>query len=156
MLEVKSKPDGRSGTAWVKASVWAELVNGSDKVPGGLASWLATVLYRVAGVDFAGHQTAFVPRNVAPSASTLEVLRAAFGNKGQGLLECAQLFDSYKAWHDATHLETPNDAARESVALKLAQAANRLMIHFKTVAKETGKTWVYHIALFIVPRSVRK
>ena len=64
---------------------------------------------------------------------------------------------THQAWHDATHfLETPDDAACEAVALKLAITANRLMIAFKTVAKETGKTWVYHIALYIVPRSVRK
>ena len=135
--------------------MWAELVNGSDKVPGGLPGWLATVLYRV-GVDFVSTQKAFVPKTAAPAAPTLEVLRAAFGNKGQQLLECAQLFDAYKDWHDATHRETPDDAARESVALLLAKTANRLMVAFKTVAKETGKTWVYHIALFIVPRTVRR
>ena len=44
-LDVKAKPDGRSGTAWFKASMWAELVHGSDKVPAGLPAWLATVLY---------------------------------------------------------------------------------------------------------------
>ena len=84
-------------------------------------------------------------------------MKAAYGNKGQQLLDCARLFDAYKAWHDATHMETPDDAQREAVALQLAVTANRMMVAFvKTVAKETGKTWVYHIALFIVPRTVRR
>lgn len=30
------------------------------------------------------------------------------------------------------------------------------MVLFKAVAKETGKTWVFRIALFIVPRTVHK
>ena len=154
-LEVKTKPDGRTGSAWFKASVWAELVHGSDSVPGGLPGWLASVLFYV-GCDHVDKQSAFVPREHSAESSTLEVMRAAFGNKGQQLLECAQLFDAYVAWHDATHLETPTDADCEKVALKLAVTANKMVTAFKTVAKETGKTWVYHIALFIVPRTVRK
>ena len=156
-LDVKTKPDGRAGSAWFKASVWAQLVNGTDNVPSGLPAWLASVLWYV-GVDFVGKQKAFVPRQrpEAATSSTLELLRAAFGNKGQQILECAELFDAYKDWHDATHLDTPTDAECQRVALKLAITANRLMIAFKTVAKEAGKTWVYHISLFIVPRTVRK
>ena len=61
-----------------------------------------------------------------------------------------------KAWHDATHMETPDAAAREAVAYTLAITANSMMVAFKTVAKETGKTWVFHIALFIMPRTVHK
>ena len=135
--------------------MWAELVHGSDEVPAGLPAWLSTVLYYV-GCDFVSKQSAFTPRQHSPQSSTLEILRAAFGNKGQQLLECAQLFDAYLDWHDATHMDTPTDADCERVALRLAVTANRLMIAFKTVAKETGKTWVYHMALFIVPRSVRR
>ena len=83
-------------------------------------------------------------------------MKRAYGTKGQNILDCARLFDSYKDWHDALHMDTPDDAARENAAFRLAITANRLMVRFKTVAKETGKTWVYHIALFIVPRTVRK
>ena len=110
------------------------------------------------GVDRVGKQKNFAPKETDHPAglSTLQLLRAAFGNKGQQILECAQLFDAYKAWHDATHLDTPDDDACEAVALRLALSANRMMRAFKTVAKESGKTWVYHIALFIVPRIVCK
>ena len=83
-------------------------------------------------------------------ASSDEVLKRAYGIKGENLLEVARLFDAYKDWHDALHLETPDEEAREKVALRLAITANRMVIRFKAVAKETGKTWVYHIALFIV------
>ena len=154
-LDVKTKPDGRASSAWFKASVWAALVNGTDKVPAGLPGWFATVLYYI-GCDFRSKQPAFVPSQADGNAGAEEVMKAAYGNKGQQLLDCARLFDAYKAWHDATHMETPDDAQREAVALQLAVTANRMMVAFKTVAKETGKTWVYHIALFIVPRTVRR
>ena len=155
-LDVKTKPDGRAGSAWFKASVWAELVCGSDKIPGGLAAWLGSLLYYI-GEDFVSKEKAFTPQQALAGASTEEVLRRAFGLKGQQLLDCARLYDAYKDWHDATHLPTPDaPAAREKVALKLAITANRMMVAFKVVAKETGKTWVYHIALYIVPRTVYK
>ena len=157
-LDVKTKADGRAGSAWFKASVWAELVHGSDKVPGGLAAWLASLLFFV-GEDFVCKQGAFVPSTTGPGDARLsadEVLKRAFGLKGQQLLDCARLFDAYKDWHDATHLPTPDDVARETVALRLAITANKMMVAFKTVAKETGKTWVYHIALYMVPRTVRR
>ena len=154
-LDVKSKADGRASSAWFKASVWAELVHGSDKVPAGLPAWFASVLFHI-GVDYVSKQKAFVPSAAPGTASSEEVLRSAFGIKGQQLLDVARLYDAYQAWHDATHTETPTDAAREAVALKLAVTANRMMVAFKAVAKETGKTWVYHIALFIVPSTVRK
>ena len=154
-LDVKTKPDGRAGSAWFKASVWAELVCGSDKIPGGLAPWFASLLYYI-GEDFATKEKSFTARRPAAGASTAEVMRHAFGLKGQQLLDVARLYDSYKDWHDATHLSTPDAAARESVALKLAITGNRMMHAFKVVAKETGKTWVYHIALFIVPRTVHR
>ena len=155
-LDVKTKPDGRASSAWFKASVWASLVNdGTDQVPAGLPGWFATMLYYI-GCDFRSKQPAFVPSEADANASTELVMKAAYGNKGQQLLDCARLFDAYKDWHDATHLETPNDAARESAALRLAITANRMMVAFKAVAKETGKTWVYHIAVFIVPRTVRR
>ena len=154
-LDVKQKADGRAGTAWFKASVWAGLVNGTDRVPGGLPGWFATVLYYI-GIDFTSKQKAFVPSEVGPDATTAQIMKAAFGIKGQQLLDCARLFDTYKAWHDATHMETPDAAAREAVAYTLAITANSMMVAFKTVAKETGKTWVFHIALFIMPRTVHK
>ena len=31
-----------------------------------------------------------------------------------------------------------------------------MIIYFKALAKETGKTWVMHIALYIAPRMVAK
>ena len=154
-LAVKTKPDGRAGSAWFKASQWAELVHGSDKIPGGLTPWFASLLFHVAA-DHVSKQTAFIPQQAAANASSDVVMRQAFGLKGSQLLDCARLFDAYRAWHDATHLATPEDSDRERVALKLAITANTMMVHFKTVAKETGKTWVYHIALYIVPRTVRK
>ena len=155
-LDVKTKPDGRAGSAWFKASVWAELVHGYDGIPGGLAGWFASLLFYI-GQDFATKQTAFTSRGTGTAdASSDEVLKRAYGIKGENLLEVARLFYAYKDWHDALHMETPDKEAREKVALRLAITANRLMIRFKAVAKETGKTWVYHIALFIVPRSVLK
>lgn len=154
-LDVKTKPDGRAGSAWFKASQWAELVCGSDNIPGGLAPWFASLLYFI-GLDFVSKQKAFVPQEAEAGATAEEVMRQAFGLKGQQLLDCARLYDAYKDWHDATHMATPDDATREAVALRLAITANRLMVAFKVVAKESGKTWVYHIALYIVPRTVRK
>ena len=154
-LDVKTKPDGRAGTAWFKASVWAELVHGFDNVPGGLPGWFSSLLFFV-GQDFVAKQGAFVASQAAADATTDEVMKRAFGVKGQNLLDCARLFDAYKDWHDALHMDTPDAGAREKVALELALTANRLMVLFKAVAKETGKTWVFHIALFIVPRTVHK
>ena len=50
-LDVKLKANGQSGTAWFKASVVNELVHGSTKVPGGLAPWMATLLF-FSGEDY--------------------------------------------------------------------------------------------------------
>ena len=154
-LEVKTKTDGRAGSAWFKASVWAELVHGYDKLPGGLPAWFASLLFFIAE-EHLTTQTAFTPTAAAASQTTADIMKRAYGAKGENILDVARLFDTYKDWHDALHLSTPDQAARERVALRLAVTANRLMICFKAVAKETGKTWVYHIALFIVPRSVAK
>lgn len=107
------------------------------------------------GVDHVSKQRAFVPKAAAAGASAIEVVRGAFGNKGQQLLDCAQLYYAYLAWHNVpvVHTETLDGNARDTVALQLAVTANKTMIRFKAVAKETGKTWVYHVALFIVPHS---
>ena len=61
-LDVKTKSDGRAGSAWFKASAWAEMVNGSNKVPSGLAPWLASLLFHI-GADFVSKQAGFVPAN---------------------------------------------------------------------------------------------
>lgn len=50
-------------------------------------------------------------------------MKNAYGVKGQQLLECARLFDRcYKARHDAGHLATPDEVARERATLKMAIA----------------------------------
>lgn len=59
-LDVKSKSDGRAGSAWFKASAWAEMVNGSNKVPGGLGPWLSSLLFHI-GADFLERQPALAP-----------------------------------------------------------------------------------------------
>ena len=53
-------------------------------------------------------------------------------------------------------MATFDAAARESVALRMAVAANAMTEKFKVVAKESGKTWIFHIALFIAPRQVAR
>ena len=153
-LDVRTKSNGKAGTAWFKASVWAELVNGSDRVPAGLAPWMASFLFHI-GADFLKKQAGFTA-SAAAGTSAEEIMRNAYGVKGQQILDTARLFDAYKEWHDTLHLETPDAAARERVALQAAIAGNKMVIAFKAVAKETGKTWVFHIALYIVPRSVHR
>ena len=59
-LDVKTKSDGRAGSAWFKASVWAEMVNGSNKVRSGLAPWFSSLLFHVAA-DFVQKQSGFLP-----------------------------------------------------------------------------------------------
>ena len=76
--------------------------------------------------------------------------------KGQQLFNAATLWDSYKAWHDTTFMETADEAARHAVALQMAIAANRMTAQFKVVAKESGKTWIFHIALYIATRQVAR
>ena len=115
---------------------------------------MAAFLYHI-GADFLKKQAGFAA-STAAGASAEEIMRNAFGVKGQQLLDTARLFDAYKEWHDTLHLATPDAAARERAALQAAIAGNRMMIAFKAVAKETGKTWVFHIALYIVPRSVHR
>ena len=61
----------------------------------------------------------------AAAANAETVLKNAFGVKGRQFLECARLFDAYKAWHDAGHMDTPDEAARKESALKMAIAGVR-------------------------------
>lgn len=60
-LDCQLKSDGRSGTAWFKASQWNEACRGSDKVPGGLAAWMPSLLFYI-GEDFLDKQTSMRPR----------------------------------------------------------------------------------------------
>ena len=152
-LDVKLKANGQSGTAWFKASVVNELVHGSTKVPGGLAPWMASLLFFV-GEDFLAKQTAIRPLAGDATDSDLEILKKRYGVKGQQLYNSATLWDCYKEWHDTMFLATPDATAREEVALQMAIAANAMMEKFKTVATESGKTWIFHIALYIAPRQV--
>ena len=154
-LDVKLKANGQSGTAWFKASVVNELVHGSNKVPGGLAPWLASLLFFV-GEDFLAKQTAIQPLANGASDDALTVLTNRYGVKGQQLFNAASLWDAYKDWHDTTFMTTLDEEARQSVALHMAVAANAMMERFKVVAKESGKTWIFHIALFIAPRQVAR
>ena len=66
------------------------------------------------------------------------------------------LWDSYKDWHDSTFEPTLSAGAKEAVALRMARAANEMMRWFKVVAKESGKTWIFHIALYIAPRQLAR
>ena len=75
-LDVKSKSDGRAGTAWFKASAWAEMVNGSNKVPSGLAPWLASLLFYI-GADFVEKQGSFTPAGTGEIYQTAMVGIAA-------------------------------------------------------------------------------
>ena len=59
-LDCKLKSDGRSGTAWFKASQWNEACRGSDKLPGGLAAWMASLIFFV-GEDYLEKQTSIQP-----------------------------------------------------------------------------------------------
>lgn len=59
-LDCKLKSDGRSGTAWFKASQWNEVCRGSVKVPGGLPAWMSSLLFFI-GEDFLVKQTAIRP-----------------------------------------------------------------------------------------------
>ena len=156
-LDVKLKANGQSGSAWFKASVINELVHGSAKVPGGLAPWMASLLFFV-GEDHLAKQT----RLLEPVSGQAQddppriVLNNRYGVKGQQLFNTAKLWDSYKTWHDTTFMPTPNEAEREAVALRMAVAANELTSWFKVVAKESGKTWIFHIALYISTRQVAR
>ena len=154
-LDVKLKANGQSGTAWFKASVLNELVHGSTKVPGGLAPWMATLLF-YAGEDFLEKQTALKPLPNGARDDPLTVLTKRYGLKGQQLFNAASLWDAYKEWHDTTFMATFSAEAREAVALRMAVAANSMTEKFKVVAKESGKTWIFHIALFIAPHQVAR
>lgn len=155
-LDVKLKANGQSGTAWFKASVLNELVHGSTKVPGGLAPWMASLLF-FTGEDFLAKQTAIRPLPAGQAAADpLTVLTRRYGVKGQQLFNSAMLWDSYKDWHDSTFEPTLSAGAKEAVALRMARAANEMMRWFKVVAKESGKTWIFHIALYIAPRQLAR
>ena len=154
-LDVKLKANGQSGTAWFKASVLNELVHGSTKVPGGLAPWMATLLF-YAGEDFLEKQTALKPLPNGARDDPLTVLTKRYGLKGQQLFNAASLWDAYKEWHDTTFMATFSAEAREAVSLRMAVAANSMTEKFKVVAKESGKSWIFHIALFIAPRQVAR
>ena len=92
--------------------------------------------------------------NVSTDPKT--VLTGRYGVKGQQLYNSAMLWDSYKEWHDSTFDITLDKEARERVALRMARAASEMMAWFKVVAKESGKTWIFHIALYIAPRQVAR
>ena len=154
-LDVKLKASGQAGTAWFKASVLNEIVHGSRKVPGGLAPWMASLLFYV-GEDFLTKQTQLTPAAATASADPLTVLTKRYGLKGRELFNAASLWDAYKNWHDTTFMATPDEAARKEVALRMVVAANAMTTWFKLVAKESGKTWIFHIALYIATRQVHR
>ena len=50
------------------------------------------------------------------------VLRARYGAKGKEILNVAQMYDYYIAWHNTNYLETADDGAKEEAALASALA----------------------------------
>lgn len=56
--------------------------------------------------------------------------------------------------HNTNYLDTPEQAGRASAALANALAEHDLVDAFKAAAQDTGKTWVFHIILFILPRTI--
>ena len=62
-LDCKLKSDGRSGTAWFKASQWNEACRGSEKVPGGLPPWMSSLLFYIVE-DFLEKQISIRPLSV--------------------------------------------------------------------------------------------
>ena len=52
-------------------------------------------------------------------------MKKAFGVKGRQFLECARLFDAYHQWHDASHMDAPDEAARHQAAYKMAVRRRR-------------------------------
>ena len=82
-LDCKLKSDGRSGTAWFKASQWNEACRGSQKLPGGLAAWMSSLLFYI-GEDFLDKQASITPLRCRAGASAEEVLRAhAMAQRGK-------------------------------------------------------------------------
>ena len=150
-LDCQLKSDGRSGTSWFKASQWNEACRGSDKVPGGLAAWMSSLLFYV-GEDFLEKQESLRPRAsnrgawlimLAPNrlssstsflhshepsfpagASAEEVLRARYGAKGKELFNIARMYDMYVAWHNTNYLDTPNQEDKDRAALASALAGD--------------------------------
>ena len=153
-LDCKLKSDGRSGTAWFKASQWNEACRGSQKVPGGLAAWMPSLLFFI-GEDFLDKQSSLKPLRAAADASAEDVLRARYGAKGKEILNQARLYDCYVRWHNTNYINTPDEAGKATAALANALAAHDLVVAFKSAAQETGKTWIFHIILFILPRMIR-
>lgn len=50
------------------------------------------------------------------------MLRARYGAKGKELLNMAQLYDKYLAWHNTNYRETPDEHAKKQAALASAIA----------------------------------
>ena len=50
------------------------------------------------------------------------MLRARYGAKGKEILNVAQMYDYYIAWHNTNYLETADDGAKEEAALASALA----------------------------------
>ena len=53
-------------------------------------------------------------------------------------------------------MKTADEAERHAVALQMAVAANAMTQKFKLCAAESGKTWIFHMALYIAPRQVAR
>ena len=154
-LAVSLKSNGNPGTAWFKASALNELVHCSAKVQGGLAPWMASLLFFV-GEDFLSKQATMQPLVGNARDDCLTLLKKRYGAKGQQLYNTATLWDCYKAWHDTTFMKTADEAERHAVALQMAVAANAMTQKFKLCAAESGKTWIFHMALYIAPRQVAR
>ena len=50
------------------------------------------------------------------------MLRARYGAKGKEILNLARLYDKYISWHNTNYMDTPDDSAKEQVALVSAVA----------------------------------
>lgn len=77
-LDCKLKADGRSGTAWFKASQWNEVCRGSNKVPGGLPAWMSSLLFFIAE-DFLEKQSNIRPIPYSAGGERL-IYAAAYGS----------------------------------------------------------------------------
>eukprot|EP00965_Chrysotila_dentata_P203308 6181637-Pleurochrysis_carterae.AAC.3 len=101
----KKKSDGRVDTEWFKASQFSEMIFGGKRYPGGAPAWCQ----RPAGAQ---------PQLSTSTKSLQQLLNQKFGKTlAVDLLRALQAYDAYLAWRTTCNLETPDDAAKQRVAL---------------------------------------
>eukprot|EP00965_Chrysotila_dentata_P013014 429527-Pleurochrysis_carterae.AAC.1 len=145
------------------------MIYGGKRYPGGAPAWVPSLVLLLGEckAESKSRAVASMPAGVSavphgpspsnrPSLSLLQLMETKYSRSlATDLHRILLAYDAYSDWRWTMDLATLDDADKERVALKAAQKAVTLMGIFNDLSDSNGKTKMFHVIVYIVPRFIR-